>query len=157
MVHNARYALLVERALATFWKQRGHTFREGRPITPDAFNVVKEFSISYCAPIRGTDDVLVHFWLKHIGSSSAVDDFRLLSPNEPTIYAEGRRVIKLDRTTLRPSRCTPVARAVAKLSSAGPVLRKAGSRHPGRMTQDAQGAADGPVRRRSGHGAVQVG
>jgi Thioesterase superfamily len=50
MVHNARYALLVERALATFWRQRGHTFRGGRPTTADAFNVVKEFSINYHAP-----------------------------------------------------------------------------------------------------------
>ncbi|MFI6679240.1 acyl-CoA thioesterase [Kribbella sp. NPDC050470] len=134
MVHNARYALLVERALATVWKQRGHTFREGRPITPDAFNVVKEFSISYCAPIRGTDDVLVHSWLKHVGSSSAVDDFRLLSPNEPTIYAEGRRVIKLDRTALRPSRCTPEARAVAKA-----LLRRAG---PAQGRQQTSGSND---------------
>ena len=72
MVHNARYALLIERALAMFWKQRGHTFREGRPITPDAFNVVKEFSIRYRAPIRGSGDILVHFWLEHIGRSSGV-------------------------------------------------------------------------------------
>jgi len=49
MVHNARYAVLIERALATFWRHHGHTFRDGRPSTADAFNVVKEFSISYRA------------------------------------------------------------------------------------------------------------
>jgi acyl-CoA thioester hydrolase len=115
MVHNARYALLIERALALFWKQRGHTFREGRPITPDAFNVVKEFSISYRAPIRGTGDILVHFWLEHIGRSCVVYDFRLLSSNGTTVHAEGRRVvIKLDQKTLRPSPWTPQARAVAE-------------------------------------------
>jgi acyl-CoA thioester hydrolase len=115
MVHNARYALLIERALTTFWNQCGHTFHDGRPITPDAFNVVKEFSISYRAPIRGTGDVLVHFWLEHIGRSSAVYGFRLLSPSGTTLYAEGRRVvIKLDQTTLRPSPWTPETRAVAE-------------------------------------------
>ena len=34
MVHNAWYALLIERALATFWRRHGHTFRDGRPTTP---------------------------------------------------------------------------------------------------------------------------
>src|SRR5262245_45368569 len=101
MVHNARYALLIERALAAFWARHGHTFRDGRPITPDAFNVVKEFSISYRAPIRGTGDVLVHFWLEHLGSSCGVYNFRLLSADGTTVFAEGRRVvIKIDTVTL---------------------------------------------------------
>ena len=115
MVHNARYPLLIERALATFWNKRGHAFHDGRPSTSDAFNVVKEFSISYRAPIRGTGDVLVHFWLEHMGRSCAVYDFRLLSPERATLYAQGRRtVIKLDPRTLRPSPWTPEARAVAE-------------------------------------------
>lgn len=128
MVHNARYALLVERALTTFWNRRGHTFHDGRAITPDAFNVVKEHSISYRAPIRGAGDVLVHFWLEHMGRSSAVYGFRLLSPSGTTVYAEGRRVvIKLDQTTLRPSPWTPETRAVAE-----GLLRRAGhTRHQG--------------------------
>jgi acyl-CoA thioester hydrolase len=132
IVHNARYALLIERALAMFWKQRGHTFREGRPVTPDAFNVVKDFSISYRAPIRGTGDVLVHFWLEHMGRSSAVYDFRLLSPDRATVYAEGRRVvIKLDPGTLRPSPWTPEARADAEglLRQPGPALGRRPGRH----------------------------
>ena len=79
MIHNARYALLIERALATFWKLHGHTFRDGRPTTADAFNVVKEFTISYRAPIRGPGDVVVHFWLEHMGTSCAVYTFCLLS------------------------------------------------------------------------------
>ncbi len=115
MVHNARYALLIERALATFWRQHGHTFREGRPATPDAFNVVKEFSIGYRAPIRGTVDVFVHFWLEHMGRSCGVVGFRVLSSDGATVFAEGRRVvIKLDQETLRPSPWTPEARAAAE-------------------------------------------
>jgi acyl-CoA thioester hydrolase len=42
MVHYARYAPLIERALSTFWRRHGHSFHEGRPTTSDAFNVVKE-------------------------------------------------------------------------------------------------------------------
>ena len=131
MVHNARYALLIERALATFWRQHGHTFRDGRPTTPDAFNVVKAFSIGYRAPIRGTGDVYVHFWLEHIGRSSGVYDFRLLSYDGRTVFAEGRRVvIKLDQQTLHPSPWTPEARTVAE-----GLLRPPGhaqSQHPGK-------------------------
>jgi uncharacterized peroxidase-related enzyme/YbgC/YbaW family acyl-CoA thioester hydrolase len=115
MVHNARYALLVERALATFWRQHGHTFRDGQPTTPDAFNVVKEFSISYRAPICGIGEVRVHFWLEHLGGSCAVYRYRLLSSDGATVHADGRRVgVKLDRETLRPSPWTPEVRAVAE-------------------------------------------
>jgi acyl-CoA thioester hydrolase len=127
MVHNARYPLLIERALATFWARHGHTFRDGRPTTPDAFNVVREFNISYRAPIRGTGDVVVHFWLEHLGSSSGVYKFRLLSTDGATVFAEGRRVvIKLDQKTLRPSPWTPEARAVAE-GLLRPRLDQAGS------------------------------
>jgi uncharacterized peroxidase-related enzyme/YbgC/YbaW family acyl-CoA thioester hydrolase len=115
MVHNARYALLVERALATFWRQHGHTLRDGRPTTPDAFNVVKEFNISYRTPIAGIGEVRVHFWLEHLGSSCAEYAYRLLSSDGATVYADGRRVmVKLDQETLRPSPWTPEVRAVAK-------------------------------------------
>jgi|SRR5262245_57913760 len=115
MVHNARYALLVERALATFWTHHGHSFRNGRPSTADAFNVVKEFRISYHVPIRGTTDVVVHFWLEYLGSSCGVYNFRLLSADGTTVFAEGRRVvIKLDQETLRPSPWTRETRAVAE-------------------------------------------
>ena len=115
MVHNARYALLIERALETFWSGHGHTFRDGRPTTPDAFNVVKEFSVSYRAPISGVGEVRVHFWLEHLGSSSAVYAYRLQSPDGATVYADGQRVVvKLDQATRRPSPWTPEVRTVAE-------------------------------------------
>jgi acyl-CoA thioester hydrolase len=133
MIHNARYALLIERALATFWRHHGHTFSDGRPTTADAFNVVKEFTISYRAPIRGPGDVVVHFWLEHMGTSCAVYTFCLLSSDGTTVFAEGRRVvIKLDRETLRPSPWTPEARAVAEGLLRRPGTHKAGGRHPPR-------------------------
>jgi acyl-CoA thioester hydrolase len=159
MVHNARYALLIERALATFWRHRGHTFRDGRPTTPDAFNVVKEFSISYRTPICRTDDVVVHFWLEHMGRSSGVYKFRLLSPDGATVFAEGRRVvIKLDQKTLRPSPWTPETRAVAEALLRRPgACPKPAADIPGRVMHSAQGAADGPVRCPGGRRVAQIG
>jgi uncharacterized peroxidase-related enzyme/YbgC/YbaW family acyl-CoA thioester hydrolase len=115
MVHNARYALLIERAMATYWGLHGHTFPDGRPATPDAFNVVKEFSINYHAPIVGPGDVRVHFWLDDLGYSSARYAYRLLSADGATVHADGRRiVIKLDQETLRPAPWTPEVRAIAE-------------------------------------------
>ena len=88
VVHNARFALLIERALAAFWGRHGHPFVGVRPSTPDTFNVVKEFSISYRAPIRRTGAVAIHFWLEHLGQSSAVYGFRVLSANGATVFTE---------------------------------------------------------------------
>jgi acyl-CoA thioester hydrolase len=115
VLHNARYALLLERAMIAFWNRHGHSFEGGRPTTSDAFNVVKEFSISYHTPIRTTGEVAVHFWTENVGGSSGVYGFRVLSPDGSTVFAEGRRVvIKLDQTTLRPAAWTPGARAIAE-------------------------------------------
>jgi acyl-CoA thioester hydrolase len=115
VVHNGRYALLLERALAAFWRRHGHAFDEGRPTTSDSFNVVKEFSIRYHTPIRTVGEVVVHFWIERLGESSGVYAFRVVSPDGATEFAEGRRVVvKLDPQTLRPTPWTADARAVAE-------------------------------------------
>ncbi|MEV1289434.1 thioesterase family protein [Micromonospora sp. NPDC049679] len=114
MVHNARYAVLLERALSLYWSERGHSFEQGRPTSPDMFHAVLEFTIRYRAPIRGTGDVLVHFWLERFGETSGVYRFRFLSPDGATVHAEGERVVvRLDPATLRPAPWTDAARAVA--------------------------------------------
>ena len=75
---------------------------------------------SYRAPIHGTGEVGVQFWIEEFGRTHAVYGFRFVSGD--TVHAEGRRVnVKLDPGTLRPSPWTPAARAVASklLVSAG--------------------------------------
>jgi acyl-CoA thioester hydrolase len=115
VLHNARYAVLFERALAAFWAGHGHSFVDGRPTTPDAFNVVKEASIVYHRPVRGVGEVAVQLWLESLGESSGVYRFRLLSPDGATVFAEGRRVVvKLDQATLRPAPWSPESRTIAE-------------------------------------------
>jgi acyl-CoA thioester hydrolase len=115
VVHNARYALLLERGMIAFWSRHGHSFDGGRPTTSDSFNVVREFAITYHQPIRGTGEVTVHFWADRIGQTSTVYGFRLMSRDARTVYAEGRRVVvKVDMTTLAPSPWTPAGRATAE-------------------------------------------
>jgi acyl-CoA thioester hydrolase len=114
IVHNSRYAVLLERALTAFWAERGHSFADGRGTTTDVFNAVREFSITYHQPISHTGEVAVHFWLDRLGDTSAVYGFRFASPNMTTVYAEGRRVVvKLDPVAMRPAPWSEEARAVA--------------------------------------------
>jgi acyl-CoA thioester hydrolase len=114
LVHNARYAVLLERALTPYWSARGHSFANGRATSPDTFHAVREFSISYLTPIRGTGEIAVHFWLEQFGETSGDYHFRFLSPDGRTVHAEGRRVIvRLDPASLRPAPWTDAAREVA--------------------------------------------
>jgi acyl-CoA thioester hydrolase len=114
VVHNARYAVLLERALTPYWAARGHSYDGGRPTSPDVFHAVREFTISYLAPIRGTGEIGVHFWLDQFGETSAAYGFRFLSLSGEKVFARGRRaIVRLDPATLRPTPWTDAARAVA--------------------------------------------
>ena len=114
IVHNSRYAVMLERALTAFWSERGHSFADGRGTTTDVFNAVREFAITYHRPINHTGEVTVHFWLDRLGDTSAVYGFRFASQDLSTVYAEGRRVVvKLDPVTMRPARWSEGARSVA--------------------------------------------
>ncbi|MFR9780269.1 acyl-CoA thioesterase [Micromonospora sp. MS34] len=114
ILHNARYAVLLERALTPYWASRGHGF-QGRNSSPDVFHAVREFTIRYLAPIATTGPVAVHFWLERFGTSSAEYAFRFHSLDGGTVYAEGTRaIVRLDPVTLRPAPWTDAARAVAE-------------------------------------------
>ncbi|MFK3981806.1 acyl-CoA thioesterase [Micromonospora sp. NPDC050397] len=115
IVHNAKYALLLERALTPYWAERGFSFENGRLTAPDVFHAVVELSISFRAPIRGTGPILVHFWFERFGTTSAEYGFRLLSADGATLHAEGRRaIVRLDPATLRPTPWTEAALAVGQ-------------------------------------------
>ncbi len=119
VLHNSRYAVLVERAVVLWWTARGVSFSGGRPTTPDAFNVVREYAITFHRPVRGTGDIYVHFWLDRLGTTSADYRFRVTSTDGATVYAEGRRVnVRLDPATMRPVPWTAAAREIA-----APLLR----------------------------------
>lgn len=113
ILHNARYAVLLERALTPYWTERGIAFG-GLQSAPDVFHAVREFTIRYRAPIATTGPVAVHFWLEHFGTSSAEYAFQFRSVDGDTVYAEGTRaIVRLDPATLRPAPWTEAARAVA--------------------------------------------
>ena len=114
VLHNSRYAVLVERAIVAWWAERGVSFTGGRPTTPDAFNVVREYQITFHRPIRSTGTIEVRFWIDRMGTTSAGYAFQVTSPGGETVYAEGHRVnIRLDPATMRPAPWTDEGRAIA--------------------------------------------
>jgi acyl-CoA thioester hydrolase len=120
VVHNGRYVLLIERALATYWTRAGWSFDPAAPRFKEAFFVVKEFAITYHAPITRPGPVTVRFWIDRLGTTSAIYGFRVVSPDESVTFAEGRRVqVRLDPATLRPAVIGPELRAACE-----PLLRR---------------------------------
>lgn len=124
VVHNGRYVLLLERALAAYWTRAGWAFDPASPGFKDVFFVVREFAITYHVPITRVGPVHVQLWLDRLGNTSAVYGFRVLSADETVTHAEGRRVqVRLDPSTLRPAvigpelraACRPLERATASL------------------------------------------
>ncbi|MFG1742320.1 acyl-CoA thioesterase [Micromonospora chalcea] len=114
LLHNARYAVLLERALTPYWAERGVVFRGDVHAAPDVFHAVREFTITYQAPVTGVGTVAVHFWLEHFGTSSAQYAFEFRSVDGATVHATGTRsIVRLDPATLRPTAWTEVGRAIA--------------------------------------------
>lgn len=121
IVHNARYAILVERALMKYWLRHGWSFDPNESKLGDATLAVREFAITFNVPIRTAGEVAVHFWLDKLGTSSVVYGFRVLSSDHSVVHAEGRRVqVAVDRETGRPKPLTDLLRAAAQ-----PLLREA--------------------------------
>ena len=116
LLHNARYALMLERAVSLWFAERGVSYAGGAPTSTDAVVAVREFSITYHVPVRGTGPLDVHFWIERLGATSAVYGFRFLSTDHTTVYAEGRRVmVKFDARTGKPAGWTPPGRELASL------------------------------------------
>jgi acyl-CoA thioester hydrolase len=128
VLHNARYALLVERALATYWERRGWPFDPTRPQFADIFFVVREFTITYRRPITAVGEVGVHFWFDEVGTTSSVYGFRVLSGDGSVVHAEGRRAqVKLDPATRRPSRISDAVYEACRPLFADPDAERAAS------------------------------
>lgn len=115
MLHNSRYVVLVERAMASYWIDRGYTFRHGRPTKPDSVQVVRELRITYSVPVLHPGKLSVHFWVEKLGTSSATYRFAVESEDRSVVHAEGLRVVvRVDPETGRPTAWTPEARVDAQ-------------------------------------------
>ncbi|OPG06811.1 thioesterase family protein [Microbispora sp. GKU 823] len=104
LLHNSRYAVLVERAIGAFWHRLGWAADPARSAFRDVLMAVREFKVTYHVPIAEPGEQSVHFWLERMGRTSGVYGFRVLSADRATVHAEGYRVnVNLDPATFRPT------------------------------------------------------
>ncbi|MEV4287193.1 thioesterase family protein [Nonomuraea bangladeshensis] len=121
LLHNSRYALLVERAISAYWQRLGWAPDLAGSAFKDVFLAVREFKVTYHVPIAGPGEPLVHFWIERLGRTSGVYGFRVLSADRAVVHAEGYRVnVNLDPATLRPAPFSDELRTAAE-----PLLRRA--------------------------------
>ncbi|HEX3780209.1 MAG TPA: thioesterase family protein [Pseudonocardiaceae bacterium] len=102
IVHYTRYADLLERALVGYLASSDTTFPDGLLSPAQTYEAIREFTITYQAPIRQVGTLDVHFWLERLGRTSLALGFRF--QRGETVHAQGRRVsVKVDSTSGRPA------------------------------------------------------
>lgn len=90
ILHNARYLLLFERTLGSFWAELGNG---GLQQFADGKHLVRANSVEYLRPYRGTGKIRIRVWIDHLGRSSMTFGFRAMPIDEDVDYAIGSRVV----------------------------------------------------------------
>jgi acyl-CoA thioester hydrolase len=112
ILHNARYLLLFERTIGSFWRQLGWGSTLDMQKTPDQFHLVRANAIEYLRPVEGVCDVRVRVWIEKLGRTSLVFGFCVLPLDRDVDCASGRRVIvRVDPQTRKPAEWSPQFRA----------------------------------------------
>ncbi|HEY8341168.1 MAG TPA: hotdog domain-containing protein [Egibacteraceae bacterium] len=110
VLHNARYAVHVERALSAFYASHGGRWRPGDEADPDQFIVVRAFDITFDAPVRSVGDLTIELWVDKLGRTSCTYGFRVCNADATVTHARGSRtIVKVDPDTLRPARWSDAA------------------------------------------------
>lgn len=105
ILHNARYLLLFERTLGSFWQELGFVGHapehDGQP--SEHSHLVRANSVEYLHPVRGTGKVRVRVWIEKLGRTSMTIGFRMMPMDQDIDYATGRRVVvRIDPDTYQP-------------------------------------------------------
>ncbi|MFD4890998.1 acyl-CoA thioesterase [Kitasatospora sp. NPDC058397] len=104
VLHNSRYAALVERAIHAHWLRLGWAPDAAVSAFPDVLVAVREVRTTFHRPITGVCAPVVHFWIERMGRTSCVHGYRILSPDRSAVHAEGHRaIVNLDPGTGRPA------------------------------------------------------
>jgi acyl-CoA thioester hydrolase len=104
ILHNARYVLLLERTIGSFWTRAMGWTGVLDAANPDRFHLVRTNAIEYLKPVTGIGEVRVRVWVEKLGRSSLTFGFRILPMDEDVDYARGTRVVVcVDQTSRRPA------------------------------------------------------
>lgn len=101
ILHNARYLLLFERTLGSFWESVGVPSFEPHS-EGDHWHLVRSNTIEYLRPVRGTGRVRVRVWVQKLGTTSLTFGFRVMPMDEDIDCATGTRtVVRVDPASQR--------------------------------------------------------
>jgi acyl-CoA thioester hydrolase len=96
-LHNARFAVHVERAQSALFEQLGKGWTRLDDRDPDLRYVVRELHIEFLAPLESPGALLVELSAGPLGRTSATYLFRCACPDSGRTLAHGHRVIvKID-------------------------------------------------------------
>ena len=104
ILHNARYLVLFEHAVGSFWGHLGLAgpFQPGA--TADQYHLVRSNHLEYHRPVVGTGKVRLRIWVEKLGTTSLTFGLRVMPLDQDVDYATGQRVIvRVDEDTKRPS------------------------------------------------------
>jgi len=104
MLHNARFAAHVERAVTTFYTESGRRYEMNPADNPDQFHVVRELRIEFLNPVVGPGTMRIDIWLERLGTTSCTYGFQCSNEDGSVPYARGERtIVKIDPSTKRPA------------------------------------------------------
>jgi acyl-CoA thioester hydrolase len=108
ILHNARYLLLFEHAIGSFWRHLGWAGVLDFNSNPDQYHLVRANSLDYQRPVMGTGQVRVRVWVERLGRTSLTFGLRVMPLDEDIDHATGQRtVVRVDPESKRPCPWTP--------------------------------------------------
>jgi len=104
ILHNARYLLLIERTIGSFWQRLGWGSWRDMQENVDAQHLVRENHVEYLRPVAGTGEVRVRIWIEKLGTTSLVFGFCVMPMDEDVDYAVGTRaLVRIDLESRKPT------------------------------------------------------
>lgn len=96
-LHNTRFAVHVERATTALFAALGFDTLTVDPRPPDLRYVVRHFGIEFCAPFRGTGELVVDLQVETVGRTSLVWAFDCYTGSAEVLCGRGiRALVKVD-------------------------------------------------------------
>lgn len=101
ILHNARYLLLFERTLGSFWEHLG---LQQMQLERELLHLVRANHIEYLHAVRGTGNVRMRVHVERLGTTSLTFGFRMMPLNEDIDHAVGSRtVVRVDSEHWKPT------------------------------------------------------
>ena len=103
ILHNARYLILFEHAIGSFWRHLGWAGALDFNNNRDQYHLVRANHLEYERPVAGTGEVRLRVWVDKLGRTSLTFGLRVMPLDQDIDHARGQRVIvRIDPETHRP-------------------------------------------------------